>query len=99
MVVVRGINAFPAQVAAVINRIAALSGEYRIVLEGAGPYDVLPVLVEVAEGGWAGAGLAGRVEAEIKRELGLGARVTLVGFRHFERTEGKTRRVIRSVGP
>ena len=37
-----GSNAFPAQVAAIINRHDALSGEYRIVLEGAGPNDVLP---------------------------------------------------------
>ena len=37
MVVVRGINVFPAQVAAVLNRDDALSGEYRIVLDGTGP--------------------------------------------------------------
>ena len=49
MVVVRGINVFPAQVAAVLNRDDALSGEYRIVLDGAGPYDAL-----------AGGGRAGR---------------------------------------
>src|SRR5262249_57146728 len=42
MVVVRGINVFPAQVAAVITGIDALSGEYRILLEGAGPSDTLP---------------------------------------------------------
>src|SRR6185369_2809455 len=39
MVVVRGINVFPAQIAAVINRNAAFSGEYRIRLEGPAPYD------------------------------------------------------------
>ena len=36
MVVVRGINVFPAQIASVINRNDALSGEYRIRLEGPG---------------------------------------------------------------
>ena len=37
MVVVRGINVFPAQIAAVLNRNDALSGEYRIVLDGRRP--------------------------------------------------------------
>ncbi len=48
MVVVRGINAFPTQVAAVINQFPELSGEYRIVLDGPDPYDMLPVEAEVS---------------------------------------------------
>jgi phenylacetate-CoA ligase len=96
MVVVRGINAFPAQVAAVLNRNAALSGEYRIVIEGPGPYDVLPVEAEVAPGYEPHSdGLRDRVAAEMKRELGLAARITLVPFGSLPRTEGKTRRLIR----
>jgi phenylacetate-CoA ligase len=101
MVVVRGINAFPTQVAAVINRISALSGEYRIVLEGGGPYDHLPVEAELAEsfGDQAPGGLAEAIAVEMKRELGLGARVTLVRFGTLPRSEGKTRRVIRKDKP
>jgi phenylacetate-CoA ligase len=96
MVVVRGINAFPAQIAAVINRNDALSGEYRIVLDGPGPYDALPVEAEIAERLAAvPEGLAGAVAAAIKRDLGLSARVTLLPFGTLPRTEGKTRRVIR----
>jgi phenylacetate-CoA ligase len=97
MVVVRGINAFPAQVAAVINRNAALSGEYRILLEGRGPYDLLPIEAELAQAVSASppAGLADAVAAAIKRDLGIGARVTLLPFGALPRTEGKTRRVIR----
>lgn len=96
MVVVRGINAFPAQVAAVINRHEALSGEYRIVLEGGGPYDVLPIEVEVAKRLDAiPEGLGETVEAAIKRDLGLTARLVLLPFGALPRTEGKTRRVIR----
>lgn len=97
MVVVRGINAFPAQVAAVINGIAALSGEYRILLEGSGPYDVLPVEAELAEqlAGGAPAGLAEAVGAAIKHDIGVSARVALVPFGTLPRTAGKTRRVIR----
>jgi phenylacetate-CoA ligase len=97
MVVVRGINAFPAQVAAVINRHDALSGEYRIVLEGGGPHDVLPVEAELAEGSAAGGaeGLAEALAAAFKRELGMTARVRLVPFASLPRTEGKARRVVR----
>jgi phenylacetate-CoA ligase len=97
MVVVRGINAFPAQVAAVINGNDALSGEYRILLVGPGPYDVLPVEAELAErlAGGAPAGLAEAVAAAIKRDIGVSARVTLVPFATLPRTDGKTRRVIR----
>src|SRR6185312_12119623 len=97
MVVVRGINAFPAQVAAVLNGFDALSGEYRIVLEGGGPYDILPVEAELAApfAGAAPDGLAATVAAAIKRDLGLTARVALLPFGTLPRTEGKTRRVIR----
>lgn len=97
MVVVRGINAFPAQVAAVINGIDALSGEYRILLEGPGPYDILPIEAELAERLAEGApdGLAEAVAAAIKRAIGVSARVVLVPFGTLPRTEGKTRRVIR----
>jgi phenylacetate-CoA ligase len=97
MVVVRGINAFPAQVAAVLNAIDALSGEYRIILEGPGPYDILPVEAELAERVADGApeGLAEAVAAAIKRDIGISARVALVPFGTLPRTEGKARRVIR----
>jgi len=95
MVVVRGLNAFPAQVAAIINREPALSGEYRIVLDGPGPYDTLPVEAELAAGAPGGDALAEQVAARIKRDLGLTARVTLLPFGTLPRTEGKTRRVIR----
>jgi len=97
MVVVRGINAFPAQLAAVINRDDRLSGEYRIVLDGPGPYDTLAVEVELAQTllGDPPAGLAETIGAAIKRDLGLTARITLLEFGALPRTEGKTRRVIR----
>ena len=97
MVVVRGINAFPSQVAAIINGESALSGEYRIALSGPPPYDALPLEAELARTASPeiGNGLAANLESRIKRELGLTARVTLVPFNTLPRTEGKTPRVIR----
>ncbi|MBV9521167.1 MAG: phenylacetate--CoA ligase family protein [Alphaproteobacteria bacterium] len=97
MVVVRGINAFPTQIAALVNAEPMLSGEYRIVLDGPGPYDVLPVEAELAEalGGAAPPGLAEGFAAAVKRALGLTARVSLLPFGALPRTAAKTRRVIR----
>jgi phenylacetate-CoA ligase len=95
MVVVRGINAFPTQVAAVLHQFPTLSGEYRIVLEGRGPYDLLPVEAEVAMGAVHTENLAVEVERRIKQDIGVSARVTLSPFNSLPRTEGKTRRVIR----
>lgn len=95
MVVVRGINAFPTQVAAVIHQFPALSGEYRIVLDGGGPYDLLPVEAELALGVVPTEGMAADIERRIKRDIGVSARVTLLAFNSLPRTEGKTRRVIR----
>lgn len=95
MVVVRGLNLFPTMIAGVINQINELSGEYRIVLGGPPPYDLLPVDVELAQGTAPMEGLAEAIEATIKRELGATARVRLLPPMSLPRTEGKTRRVIR----
>ena len=80
MVVVRGINVFPAQIAAVLNSFAELSGEYRIVLAGSGPYDALPVEAELAQGGVAYEGLAAVIERSIKAEIGVSARLSLASL-------------------
>lgn len=95
MVVVRGINAFPTQVAAVLTRFEELSGEYRIVLEGPGPFDYLPLEAEVAEAAQVTDGLSDALEQSLKSEIGITARVSLVPHNSLPRTEGKTRRVIR----
>ncbi|MDH3229447.1 MAG: phenylacetate--CoA ligase family protein [Alphaproteobacteria bacterium] len=95
MVVVRGLNLFPAMVSAVLSGIAELSGEYRIRLTGRGPYDRLPVEAELAADGPPRDGLAAEVEAAIKRDTGAAASVALLPANSLPRTEGKTRRVIR----
>lgn len=100
MIVIRGINAFPTQIAAILNQHEALSGEYRIVLDGPGPYDFLPVEAETAIGNaQASGGLGTALEAQIKRDIGITSRVTLLPFGALPRTEGKTRRVIRKDKP
>mgnify|MGYP001599264518 CR=1 FL=1 len=96
MVVVRGLNLFPTMVAAVVSGFAELSGDYRIVLDGPPPYDVLPVQVELAANATAASGLAAAVEGAIKAALGATARVSVLPHGSFPVTEGKTRRVMRT---
>lgn len=96
MVVVRGLNMFPTMVAAVVAGFDALSGDYRILLDHPPPYDVLSVQAEVAQGGEAEEPLKNQVEETFKKQLGATVRVQLVPFGTFPRTEGKTKRVIRT---
>ena len=95
MVVVRGINVFPTMVAAEVNALDGLSGEYRIRLRGPGPHDRLPLEVELAPGATAPGELAATLARAIKRSIGVTAEVTPLAPRSLPRTAGKTRRVIR----
>jgi phenylacetate-CoA ligase len=97
MIVVRGLNMFPTMVAAVLAAMPELSGDYRIHLDTPPPYDVLPVTAELAKGQDASPALAEAVETALKRNLGASARVELVPHGIFPVTEGKTKRVIRSI--
>jgi phenylacetate-CoA ligase len=96
MVVVRGVNVFPSAVAAVLNAQPALSGEYRIVLEGPGPYHRLPLEAELAPGVTASEALAAEITEALRSGLGASAALTLVADGSLPRTAGKTRRVIRN---
>lgn len=96
MVVVRGLNVFPAMLAGVINRYPKLSGEYRIVLDQRPPHDTLPIEVELAQGNAEADGLAMAIERQIKSQIGASAKVRLLDAGALPRTEGKTRRVVRT---
>ena len=95
MVTVRGLNVFPAMISAVVNQFPALSGEFRIMLNAPPPYDYLPVEVELS-GDEAEGDLALAVERQMKADIGVSAQVTVLGAKSLPRTEGKTRRVIRT---
>ena len=96
MVVVRGINVFPAMIAAVINQIDGLSGEYRILLDQLPPYDYLSIEIELSNPVSEQSGLANYIEHNIKQTIGVSTKVSLLAPQSLPRTEGKTRRVIRS---
>jgi phenylacetate-CoA ligase len=94
MVTVRGLNLFPTMVAATLGRFPELSGDYRIVL-GPPPHDRLPLQVERRAGVADDPGLAPRIAAAVKRDLGATASVEVLPPGCFPVTEGKTARVIR----
>ncbi|MCT4655527.1 MAG: hypothetical protein N4A65_06935 [Cohaesibacter sp.] len=96
MVVVRGLNVFPTQIAAVLGSLETLSGDYRIILDDHPPYDYLPVSAELAKNQPPTDSMDKEIEFLIKKRLGVTARVTLVPHGTFPITEGKTRRVIRN---
>lgn len=95
MIIVRGVNVYPSAVRGVINSFSELSGEFRIRLRGAGPYDRICVEAEMATPDSATAGLQERIEKEIKQTARASAQVELFPARSFPRTGGKTKRVIR----
>ncbi len=96
MVVVRGINLFPAMITGVLHHFAILSGMWRSVLETPPPYDELPLEVELGHPVDAMEELAELIEREIKSRLGARTRVTLLEPGSLPRTEGKTRHVFRN---
>ena len=99
MVVVRGVNVFPTSVAALVTGEPRTSGEYRILLDGPGPYDRLPLEVELAAGieasGDEAVVIADRLGRTAQQDLRVTATITLVEHGTLPRTEGKTRRVVR----
>lgn len=97
MVVVRGVNVFPTSVAALVTADPALSGEYRITLQGPGPYDRLPLEIErTRDATEPDDVIRQRVEAAARADLRVSADVRVLDFGALPRTEGKTRRVIRA---
>ena len=96
MVVVRGLNLFPAMISGVLHGFTELSGLWRVELDKPPPYDFLPVDAELACALDSRDQLAAAIEAEIKARLGARARVRLLDAGSLPRTEGKTRYVFRT---
>ena len=95
MVVVRAVNVFPSAVAAVVAGMPELSGEFLIRLPGPGPYDRLPLEVELAEGQSASPELSEAITTAVRDAVRATPAVTLLPPRSLPRSSGKTRRVIR----
>ncbi len=96
---VRGVNVFPTAVQQVVAGMAdALSGHFRIVLAGPGPFDRIVLRAEAAEGLAAALfpGIAERLEGELRSRIGASAAATILPFEALPRTAGKTSLVERT---
>ncbi len=90
---VRGINVFPTAVQkGVLSRPDLTSGQFRIVLEGSGPWDRVNLKVEAVhdllEKDWDIA--AREIEMAVKHHAGASTSVTMLAADSLPRTDGKT---------
>jgi phenylacetate-CoA ligase len=94
MFTVRGENIYPSAIDEVVMALPGYGGEHRILVTRDRAMDDLSVQVERAADLVDGEALRARAEAELRRVLGVGARVIVVAPGTLERTEFKARRVI-----
>ena len=89
MLIVRGVNVFPAAIEGVVRRFSAID-EFQIEVFRAGELDEVRVLVEVGD-----AAGASRLQEALRASLGIRFEVTPVPLRSLPRYELKARRVVR----
>ena len=99
MLIIRGVNVFPAQIETEVLRTDGLEPHYELLLErGESHMDDLTVRVEASEGLYRdgdGAAAAGRkLAATLRSRLGVGCRVEVVAPKQVPRSEGKAVRIV-----
>lgn len=100
MLIIRGVNIFPSQIEQVLMRIEETEPQYQIVVDrGSTQLDEIEILVEVQEAIFSDSTknleiLKEKIEAEIRSDLGISARVKLIEPKTIERSIGKAQRVV-----
>lgn len=99
MLIIRGVNVFPTQIESVLDKFNEISLNYVIVVTRDKSVDNLEVKVELSEQLYSDEvreieKLQHRIESEIHAVLNINVKVTLVGPKTIERSEGKAKRVI-----
>ena len=97
MLIVRGVNVFPAEVEMVLMQVPELAPQFQLIVDRRRALDVLEVQVEVREHGFAEDAihaLAERAGNALRDALGLSAVVTLLPPRQLPRREGKAVRIV-----
>jgi phenylacetate-CoA ligase len=99
MFIIRGINVFPSQVETALLKVEGTLPHYQIVLTREKGLDEMEVKVEVTPEVFSDQvraleALQHKLEQSLDHTLGIRARVTLVGPRTIQRSEGKAKRVI-----
>lgn len=99
MLIIRGVNVFPTQIESVLDKFSELSLNYVIIVTREKSVDELEVKVEMSENLYSDEikeieRLQKKIAAEIHAVLNINVKVTLVGPKTIERSEGKAKRVI-----
>jgi len=99
MFIIRGVNVFPSQVETALLAVEGTLPHYQIVLTREKGLDEMEVKVEVTPEVFSDQvraleGLQRKLEQALDHTLGIRARVTLVGPRTLQRSEGKAKRVL-----
>ena len=98
MLIIRGVNVFPSQIADVLTGIPELGPHYQIIVDRAGSMDTIEIQVEVSEKVFANAdevrylqNMERHLAKDIKDFVGINAKVKLVdpkSLQHFEGNAG-----------
>jgi phenylacetate-CoA ligase len=99
MLIIRGVNVFPSQVEHVLFGFPEVKEHYQIIVDRAGPLDVLEVNIEVTESVFESdvkemVKIKGRLEAQLRSSLEVKANVNLVEPGSIPRSEGKANRIL-----
>lgn len=99
MLIIKGVNVFPSQIAVVLAEFREISPHYQLVLTRQRFMDHLEVKVEMIDASLLEKfgeleGLTRKIRDRLKSILGLDTKVTLVEPKHLERFQGKAKRVI-----
>jgi phenylacetate-CoA ligase len=99
MFIIRGVNVFPSQVEAALLAVEGTLPHYQITLTRTKGLDEMEVRVEVSPDVFsdkirAMEALAAKLSHAVEHTLGIRAKITLVGPRTLQRSEGKAMRVI-----
>ncbi len=99
MIIIKGVNVFPSQVATVLAEFKQISPHYQLVLTRKNYLDRLEVKVELIDASLLEnfrelEGLTKQIHDRLRSILGLDTKVSLVEPKNLERFQGKAKRVI-----
>jgi len=99
MLIIRGVNVYPAQIESVLMSIEGTEPHYLIIIDRVGALDEMEIKVEVNEKLFSDElkvldSLKRAINDKIKNVLSISAKVTLVEPGSIPRSEGKAKRVI-----
>jgi phenylacetate-CoA ligase len=99
MVIVKGVNVFPAQIESILFEVEGIEPHYQIILDRKEHIDEITILVEMSEGIFFDEmkkqnELVTNIKKRLASELGISVEVKLVEKKTLERFEGKSKRVV-----